>query len=129
MPWQGIEMEELPQLDASCSCRTDSGLLLDFTCQQLLTGAAGEAALRRLQPSLAGRGALLNVGDMRVTLPPEAAAALLLPPEGSQGRRPARQQQERQQQEQPAGTGQQQRMFTGGGSGGGRVVQDSGEDW
>ena len=46
VPWQGIEMEELPQLDASCSCRTDSGLLLDFTCQQLLTGAAGEAALR-----------------------------------------------------------------------------------
>jgi hypothetical protein len=125
VPWQGIEMEGLPQLDATCSCRTDSGLLLDFTCQQLLTGAAGEAALRRLQPSLAGRGALLNVGDMQVTLPPEAAAALLLPLGQPQGRRPARQ----QQQERQASPGQRQRMYTGSGSGGGRVVQDSGDDW
>lgn len=134
MPWQGIELEDLPALEATCSCATASGLSLHFRCQQLLTGPAGDALLRRLQPSLAGRGAAVNVGSMRVALPPEAAAALLptsaFPPLAAQQRQrslgtaagtPPQQEQQAQQA--------QQRGYTGRGSGGGRVVVDCEEDW
>lgn len=108
---------------------------------QLMEGAAGEALLGRLQPSLVGRGALLNVGEMRVSLP-AAAAAMLLPgrPGATAGGAAW-----------PAGVGvardaaramvgmaggvqggptppPRQARITGAGSGGGRLVPDS-EDW
>ncbi len=36
MPWQGIELESLPQLDAPCTCASSApGLSLDFRCQQV----------------------------------------------------------------------------------------------
>ncbi|KAL4424403.1 hypothetical protein ABPG77_005646 [Micractinium sp. CCAP 211/92] len=141
VPWQGIELEELPTLDATCSCPTALGLSLDFRCSQLLSGSAAEAALRRLQPSLAGRGALLNVGEMRVRLPPDAAEALLGGKVGAAGTagdaaRPALQQQTPSPRQGGGATAAQfaaggQRRLTGGGSGGGsgRVVADAEDDW
>lgn len=117
VPWQGIELEELPGLDATCTLPSSAGHTLDFTCQQLLSGPAGEALLARLQPSLASRSAALNVGEMRVALPPDAAQVLL--PGGAAAAA-----------EEPTPAPRQQRVYTGCGSGaGGRVVQDSGDDW
>lgn len=97
---------------------------------QLLEGPAGEALLGRLQPSLVGRGALLNVGDMHISLP-AAAAAMLLPSGPAMARSAAR------PAARPAAGGGLQggptppprQRITGGGSGGGRVVPDSEEDW
>ncbi len=141
MPWQGIELEELPALDATCSCPTASGLSLVFRCSQLLSGSAAEAALRRLQPSLVGRGALLNVGEMHVRLPPDAAEALLGGKAGAAGTagraaRPALQQQTPSPRQGGVATAAQraaggQRRLTGGGSGGGtgRVVADAEDEW
>lgn len=145
MPWQGVELEELPALDAACSCPSAAGLTLDFRCSQLLSGAAGEAALRRLQPSLTGRGALLNVGEMRVDLPPDAAAALLggqagaaraAGTSGSTARPAALQQQTlepRQEGDVAAAlrAAGEQRRVTGRGSGSAarRVVADAEDDW
>lgn len=134
MPWQGIELEELPELDAACSCTSAAGLTLAFRCQQLLSGPAGEALLARLQPSLVGRGAVCNTGEMQLSLPPDAAQQLGLapvlpprrPPAGARGHSPG---------EAAAGTPQRQEtqqagawQVTGRGGGGGRAVQDS-EDW
>ncbi|KAL4447722.1 hypothetical protein ABPG75_004941 [Micractinium tetrahymenae] len=147
VPWQGIELEDLPSLDATCSCPSASGLSLDFRCSQLLSGEAGEAVLRRLQPSLAGRGALLNVGEMRVGLPPEAAAVLLGSAAGAAGAavaastaggavRPVALQHQTPSPRQEGGAAVQraaseQRRVTGRGSGGaaGRVVADAEDDW
>ncbi|KAI3424999.1 hypothetical protein D9Q98_008380 [Chlorella vulgaris] len=150
VPWQGIELEDLPALDAGCTCTTASGLTLDFRCGQLLTGPAGESMLRRLQPSLAGQGAVLNVGDMRLLLPPEAAATLLLttpaapPPRaqsaasgGARGADAMGSSSVRigstQADMAPAAPLQdvslQQRRFTGSGCGSGRAIQDTGDDW
>ena len=139
MPWQGIELEERPALDATCSCPTAAGLSLDFRCSQLLSGEAGEAVLRRLQPSLAGRGALLNVGEMRVRLPPAAAAALLGNAAAATGgaARPATLQQQTPSPRQGGGAAAaqraagDQRRLTVRGSGGpaGRVVADAEDEW
>ncbi|PRW45610.1 L-ascorbate peroxidase 6 isoform X1 isoform B [Chlorella sorokiniana] len=53
VPWQGIELESLPELDAPCTCASSApGLSLDFRCQQLMEGPAADALLGRLQPSL-----------------------------------------------------------------------------
>ena len=108
-----------------------------------MEGPAADALLARLQPSLVGRGALLNVGDMHLTLPPDAAA-ILLP--GSNAAAATRG---------PLGAGAvgavarqlgggaaggssgaqggptpppRQQRTTGGGGGGGRVLHDS-DDW
>lgn len=139
VPWQDIELEELPALDSTCSCPTASGLSLDFRCSQLLSGSAAEASLRRLQPSLAGRGALLNVGEMRLCLPPEAAVALLggaAGPADGVAKPVALQQQTPSPRQGGGATAAQraaggQRRLTGGGSGGGtrRVVADAEDDW
>lgn len=110
---------------------------------QLMEGPAADALLGRLQPSLVGRGALLNVGEMRLTLPADAAAVLLPghsaaaaprgPPGGAAAGVAVRQlgggpaEGGGAAQGGPTPSPRQQRL-TGSGSGGGRVVQDS-DDW
>jgi hypothetical protein len=42
------------------------GVLVSFEAGQLLAGDAAEAHLRRFQPRLCGRDAVVNVGAMRV---------------------------------------------------------------
>ena len=140
MPWTGVELEELPALDATCTLpSTAPGLALDFRCEQLRSGPAGEALLGRLQPSLAGRGAAVNVGRMRLALPPEAAAVLLPAAPAAAAAPPApgaRQPSPPGAAPTPQPAGQQpQRVFTGrgsgcggGGGGGGRVRVDD-DDW
>jgi hypothetical protein len=126
VPWQGVELEGLPALDAACTCGSASGLALAFRCRQLLSGGAGDDVLRRLQPSLAGRGAMLNVGQMRLGLPPEAAALVLgtSTPAARRGAAPAG-------GHIPAAASAEAslRRFTGRSSGGGRVVRDRDDDW
>lgn len=48
VPWQGVELESLPQLDASCTCASSApGLSLDFRCDQARpSGAASALACR-----------------------------------------------------------------------------------
>lgn len=221
VPWQGIELESLPQLDAPCTCASSApGLSLDFRCQQvwaahsmrtaccccaypdatvgqhachawccsarrmllwspmssascaphiaacalprsnephavtqlchppqLMEGPAADALLGRLQPSLVGQGALVNVGEMRLTLPAEAAAVLLpghssagAGPQGRAGNVAAGAAGHRLGGQAAAGGGgsgaqgrptpppRQQCITGGGGSGGGRVVADC-DDW
>ena len=110
---------------------------------QLMEGPAADGLLARLQPSLVGRGALLNVGEMHLTLPPDAAAILLPGNDAAAATRGllgagAVGAAARQLGGGAAGGGsgapagptpppRQQRM-TGGGSGSGRVVHDS-DDW
>eukprot|EP00887_Chlorella_sp_A99_P007348 scaffold2.g7348.t1 len=68
--WQGTEEEERQSLEVGCSA-----VHMSFRCDQLMAGDAAEALLRRLQPSLCGRGALVNVGAVELQLPePEARA-------------------------------------------------------
>lgn len=111
-----------------------------------MEGPAADALLARLQPSLVGRGALLNVGDMHLTLPPDAAAILLPGSNAAAATRGplgagAVGAVARQLGGGAAGGGsgapggptpedpppRQQRM-TGGGGGSGRVLHDS-DDW
>ena len=50
MPWQGIELESLPQLDAPCTCASSApGLSLEFRCQQVRLGMVVGVPSRSLQ--------------------------------------------------------------------------------
>jgi hypothetical protein len=130
-------MEDLPALQASCACSPAAlNLTLDFRCDQLLSGEAGETMLRRLQPSLAGRGAMVNVGEMKLRLPPEAAAVLHLLP--YQATMPAiASMWAGQATPGSLDSGAQaallatsvERLYTGPARSGGRALQDAEDDW
>ena len=67
VPWQGVELESLPQLDAPCTCASSApGLSLDFCCQQVWACACAERARACMQAWAWSRGAEhRNVGRRR----------------------------------------------------------------
>lgn len=132
----GWRMARLCRLSSRIHCeegRRCGPIIQILSCACLQVDAAADAELRKLQPSLCGRGALVNVGPMRLAWP--------RPPTQQQQQRrrpqPQRQhgqegQQQQQQQQREEGMGPTAPRSGGsltGGAWSGRAVKDSDDLW